>query len=454
MLWFLGNFQPFSIATGFLGVQLGLSLGWAILAGALGILIGTLFMAFHASQGPVFGLPQMIQSRAQFGYRGVVVALFASFFTFMAFNVVDQIILSHGFNGAFGWNTEIVAVAVTVIAAVIAIFGHDSVHKVFRILLYISFPLIVVISLGIIFGKAGGTTPAAPGGFNFAVFMTQLSLAAAYNITYAPYVSDYSRYLPKSTKPKPLISAVFFGASGSAIWLIALGAWMASRLPMPVADSLVGLQLSGNSVINHLGGLTTFVASLSLIATMGMNAYGAMLTVITAIDSVRAIKPTRKLRIVTVIALAAIWYLAAKAMENQLGALFSALTVMLFLLVPWTAINLVDYFFVRRGHYAITHLFRADGVYGAWSRSGLIAFAAGLLAQIPFLILPFPIGNFTYAGWAARHWTSLVDYSWLIGLVVAGGVYFILSRGMNTAVEQSAIAESDQELERLAAGWS
>lgn len=454
MLWFLGNFQPFSIATGFLGVQLGLSLGWAILAGALGILTGTLFMAFHASQGPVFGLPQMIQSRAQFGYRGVVVALFASFFTFMAFNVVDQIILSHGFNGAFGWNTEIVAVAVTVIAAVIAIFGHDSVHKVFRILLYISFPLIVVISLGIIFGKAGGTTPAAPGGFNFAVFMTQLSLAAAYNITYAPYVSDYSRYLPKSTTPKPLISAVFFGASGSAIWLIALGAWMASRLPMPVADSLVGLQLSGNSVINHLGGLTTFVASLSLIATMGMNAYGAMLTVITAIDSVRAIKPTRKLRIVTVIALAAIWYLAAKAMENQLGALFSALTVMLFLLVPWTAINLVDYFFVRRGHYAITHLFRADGVYGAWSRSGLIAFAAGLLAQIPFLILPFPIGNFTYAGWAARHWTSLVDYSWLIGLVVAGGVYFILSRGMNTAVEQSAIAESDQELERLAAGWS
>ena len=32
-------------------------------------LIGTLFMAFHASQGPQLGLPQMIQSRGQFGYR-------------------------------------------------------------------------------------------------------------------------------------------------------------------------------------------------------------------------------------------------------------------------------------------------------------------------------------------------------------------------------------------------
>ena len=42
-------------------------------ADALGIAVGTVFMAFHASQGPWLGLPQMVQSRAQFGYRGVIV---------------------------------------------------------------------------------------------------------------------------------------------------------------------------------------------------------------------------------------------------------------------------------------------------------------------------------------------------------------------------------------------
>jgi nucleobase:cation symporter-1, NCS1 family len=57
-LWFLGNFQFFSIATGFYGVQNGLSLAWSIAAGAAGILFGTLFMAFHATQGPVFGYPR------------------------------------------------------------------------------------------------------------------------------------------------------------------------------------------------------------------------------------------------------------------------------------------------------------------------------------------------------------------------------------------------------------
>ena len=48
--------------------------------------------------------------------------------------------------------------------------------------------------------------------------MAQFATAAAYNITYAPYVSDYTRYMPRDTSPRGIIAAVFFGASGSAIW--------------------------------------------------------------------------------------------------------------------------------------------------------------------------------------------------------------------------------------------
>ncbi len=62
----LGNLQCFSIPIGSIGpgLGLGLSLGWTILAGALGILTGTVFMAFHAAQGPTLGLPQMPVARA------------------------------------------------------------------------------------------------------------------------------------------------------------------------------------------------------------------------------------------------------------------------------------------------------------------------------------------------------------------------------------------------------
>ena len=159
MLWFLGNFQYFTIPIGFVGPALGLSLGWSILAGALGICFGTLFMAFHATQGPVFGLPQMIQTRAQFGYRGVVVALFAVLFTYMAFNVADQVLMSTGLHGAFGWNAHLVAVGTAVLAALLAIFGYDWVHRVFRFLLVISFPCYAIISVAILIGHAGGHAP-------------------------------------------------------------------------------------------------------------------------------------------------------------------------------------------------------------------------------------------------------------------------------------------------------
>ena len=365
MLWFLGNFQYFTIPIGFVGPALGLSLGWSILAGVLGIWFGTLFMAFHATQGPVFGLPQMIQTRAQLGYRGVVVALFAVLFTYMAFNVADQVLLASGLNGAFGWNPTLVAIVTAILAAALAVFGYDWVHRVFRFLLIISFPCYAIITVAILVGHAGGHAPAHPGGFVFAAFMSQFSVAAAYNITYAPYVSDYSRYMPRDTRPRSIIAAVFFGASGSAIWLIALGAWLATRLN--ISDGLVGLQTSGDNVAAPLGSITAFLSATALLATMGMNAYGGMLTVLTGIDSFKTIRTSRAWRAATVVALAAIWYgigqsISTSGSNTAVSAVLNSLTLMLYLLVPWTALNLVDFFFVRRGHYAITDIFRPDGV--------------------------------------------------------------------------------------------
>jgi NCS1 family nucleobase:cation symporter-1 len=448
MLWFLGNFQYFTIPIGFVGPSLGLSLGWSILAGILGIAFGTLFMAFHATQGPIFGLPQMIQTRAQLGYRGVVVALFAVLFTYMAFNVADQVLLASGLHGAFGWNAQLVAAVTAVLAAALAVFGYDWVHRVFRFLLVISLPCYAIISVAILTGHAGGHAPAHPGGFVFAAFMAQFSVAAAYNITYAPYVSDYSRYMRRDTPARGIIGAVFFGASGSAVWLIALGAWLATRLN--VSDGLVGLQLSGDNVAAPLGSITAFLSATALLATMGMNAYGGMLTVLTGIDSFKTIRTSRTWRALTVVALAVVWYAIGESISTSgsntaVSAVLNSLTLMLYLLVPWTALNLVDFFFVRRGHYAITDIFRPDGVYGSWGWRGLTAYFVGFAAEIPFMVLP-PIAGLSYTGWIPNHVTNGVDYSWLVGLLIAGLVYLVLSRSLDLTAEQAAITASDREL--------
>jgi Permease for cytosine/purines, uracil, thiamine, allantoin/Arginase family len=98
------------------------------IAGIAGIAFGTLFMAFHATQGPVLGLPQMVQSRTQVGYRGRA-ALVGTLFTYVGFNVVDVVIIKPGLESIFGRNSVLVAIAITVIAALLATFGHDLPHR-------------------------------------------------------------------------------------------------------------------------------------------------------------------------------------------------------------------------------------------------------------------------------------------------------------------------------------
>jgi nucleobase:cation symporter-1, NCS1 family len=445
-LWFLGNFQYFSIPIGFIGPSLGLSLLWTAVASILGIGIGTLFMAFHASQGPHMGLPQMIQSRAQFGFRGVIVPLLATLFTYLAFNIADTVLLGQGLHSAFGWNPTAISLTAAVAAALLAIFGHDWVHKVFRILLYVSLPLTIILTIGVITGHAGGTPPHLHYGFTIVAFMAQLTASAAYNITYAPYVSDYSRYLPVNTPRGKVIAGVFFGASTSALWLIILGGWLAINLR--ATDGLAGLQLAGNNVFIHLGDATALLSALALAATMGMNAYGGMLTVLTSIDSFKSIKPTRAARVITIIVLTVVWYLVASIITTgAVATVFSALTLMLYLLVPWTATNLVDYFIVRKGRYAITDLFTPKGVYGAWGWRGLVSFGIGFVFEIPFMVVP-PIGNWSFTGPIAQAIGGL-DISWLVGLAATSIAYLLLSRSLDLTKELAAEARSNAELAQI-----
>jgi len=438
--WFLGNFNFGTIAIGFIGPGMGLGMWWTILAEALGIVIGTIFQAFHASQGAELGLPQMVQSRAQFGYRGVVVPLVASAFTYVGFNILNAILLADGLFSLIGWNKAAVAVTVSVLGAALAIWGHDWLHRVFKLLFWAAVPLFTALTLAIVLGApaVGGHPPA--GGFDTVAFFTELAAGASYNITYAIYVSDYTRYLPATTGRTPIIATVFTGSSLSAIWLIGVGAWLATQFG--ASDALLDLTVTGNQVLWGFGYILAFVSVLSLIASMGMNAYSGMLTVVTALDAFRPVRPTRRLRVAGVAVLALVWCAFAVAFGGRvIDALNDYFVVMLYLLVPWTAINLTDYFFVRRGHYAITDLFTPHGIYGAWRPQGLLAYAIGFGVSLPFCVLPG-----VFVGPVAQALGG-VDIGWLVGLAVTAPTYLLLMRGFDPAGEVAAVAASAVALE-------
>jgi nucleobase:cation symporter-1, NCS1 family len=369
----------------------------------------------------------------------VLLALVATFFTFVAFNVVDSVLISAGLNGLFGWNGTAVIAVIAAISALFAIYGHDYLHALFRVLFYISLPLYVILTLAIFLGGAGGHG-SSPGGFVLVAFMAQFTASASYNITYAPYVSDYSRYLPRYTRPRYIIAAVFFGASGSAVWLIALGAWLATRLG--ATDALVSLRDAGDAVFGGLGVVLALSSVAALVATMGINAYGAMLTTVTAVDAFKKVTPTRRLRVVTITALAVLWVVVSLSISaGAVDVLFTALIMMLYLLAPWTAINLIDYFFVRHGHYAITELFVPDGLYGTWAWRGITAFLVGFAVSLPFWVLP--------GIWTAPLGSALqgIDIAWLVGLLVSGTTYYLLSRSLDVDAEMDEVRASERELE-------
>jgi len=439
--WFGNGVGITSAGIGFIGPSLGLGLAWSVVATVVGMAFGTVFMALHANQGPRLGLPQMIQSRAQFGSKGVVLPLVLAVFIYVSFIVATALFTRSAFNDLFGTNVGIwfypIFIAVVV---VIAIYGFDWVHAFNRWAGYSGLAFFIVANvLLVMYTGAHGVHEVAAKfpGFDWTPFLVQFAAAAGYQIAFAIFTSDYTRYLPSKTSAPKVIGFVFSGATLGPAWSGALGCVVASYFLKP--DPIGSFEQFGN---HELSGFGTALIAFSLICfVIGLTplAYGAMLDSITAIDSVKRIRPNAKWRIGAAIGVLIVSSIIACAVPDNLVADYNTLvTLILYLIIPWTAINLVDYYFVRRGKYVISELFKADGMYGEWNWRGLTAYGIGVVSMVPFYNLSFFEGPATKALGGA-------DISFLVGIVVAALTYFFLARGVATSERGLLRAEQATE---------
>src|SRR5690349_24878607 len=134
-LWFMSNAQIATLAVGTFSAVGGGNLIWSLIAIIAGALLGTFFMAFHAAQGPQLGLPQMIQSRPQFGYVGALLVWLFAYVQYFGFNIFNTILAGDAVaaSGRTGSKT-FWYFAVTVIAVLIALVGYDQIHAFERYL--------------------------------------------------------------------------------------------------------------------------------------------------------------------------------------------------------------------------------------------------------------------------------------------------------------------------------
>jgi purine-cytosine permease-like protein len=437
--WFGNGVGLTSAGIGFIGPSLGLNLAWSVTAVVGGMAFGTIFMALHANQGPRLGLPQMIQSRAQFGSRGVVLPLVLAVFIYVSFIVATALFTRSAFNHLFNVNAGIWFYPIFIaVVMVIAVYGFDWVHLFNRLAGYFGLAFFIIVNVLLVMYTSESSVhevAAKVSGFDWTPFMIQFAAAAGYQIAFAIFTSDYTRYLPSKTSAQKVIGFVFSGATLGPAWCGALGAVVASYFAAP--DPIGSFQLFGNFELPGFG--TALIAFTLVCFVIGLTplAYGAVLDSITAIDSVKRIRPNARWRVGTAIGVFIAASIIACAVPDDLVADYNTLvTLILYLIIPWTAINLADYYFIRRGRYVITELFKIDGIYGQWNWRGLTAYGIGVVSMIPFYAISF------YEGPAANALGG-ADISFLVGIVISATVYIVLARD-TVASEQQLVQEEQR----------
>jgi NCS1 family nucleobase:cation symporter-1 len=443
-LWFMGNAQIATLAVGVVGVTSGGNLLWTLIAIVVGALFGTFFMAFHSAQGPQLGLPQMIQSRPQFGYIGALLVWLFAYVQYAGFNVFNTILAGQAGHTTISLGEKAGIVIATVLAVVVALIGYDLIHRVEQGLTYSFILVFGVFTIGAIATLGLPSDALSFSNFELTPFLTQFGVTAGYQISWAIYVSDYSRYLPPDVTVRKTFLWTYWGSALGGIWLMALGALLAASAGENF-DTVQSIYDAGNGIFDGFGTVVLLFAALGLISVTALNLYGGSLTLIGAIDSFKRVRPTLGVRTVTIGFTAALSLVVALiSSESFLTNFESFLLLILYIFIPWTAVNLVDYYLVRRGHYAVAEIFKPDGIYGRWGWRGITAYLAGLAVMVPFFSTP------KFTGPVAKAMDG-ADLSLFLGLPVAGGLYWWLARSLDVGAEARLAEREVEELERAAA---
>jgi NCS1 family nucleobase:cation symporter-1 len=417
--WAASNIQLLAAPVGALTIVFGLSLPWAIFSIIVGNLLGGLYMALHSVQGPRLGLPQMMQSRAQFGMYGTALPNVIVILMYMGYFVSSAVVGGEAFSSLFGITTTEGIIIINAFVLLITWFGYDLFHSYQRLLTVLSTVIFVILLV-----KLLTILPShLPAGNNtFGNVLLAITVYVSWQVTWAPYVSDYSRYMPESTSSLRVFTYTYIGSAIGASLVMIVGA----------LAGVIALDAVSTNAPSYLGNLLGPLWLWLVIFILGLaagnfgNLYGPYLTLFAIISpsGKLASKSTgRPARLITTTALAVIGtFIAIEASHNFMTDLTNFLIFTLYLLVPWTAINLTDFYLIRHGHYDIPELFKVHGKYGDFNWYALVVYALAVGVQFPFMN-----DEAVYVGPVATAMGG-ADIAWIVGFVFAAVVYYVGAR--------------------------
>ncbi len=424
-IWFGSNIMIMTIVTGGLATTVfGLGFVPAIVGIIIGNVVGGIFMALHSAQGPQLGVAQMIQTRGQFGSFGallivvIVVVMYVGFFAAnLVFGGEAMAAVSPGISVDAG------IIIIGVVSVIATIFGYRLIHAYARVL-SVAAGLALLLAFGwilVVHGLPGNFLET--GNFNWVGFMGTISVSALWQLAYAPYVSDYSRYMPQGTGSAPAFWASYSGCVLGTLFPMILGA-LVGTLAVSMSTGDVEIVGSLGALLQPWTLIIVGIFCLGVAASNAMNLYCGVLCTLTIGQTFKpSWLPRAKTRSIAAIILFVVAVsIALFARDNFILFYTNFLSFLMYVLVPWTAINLVDYYLLRHGEYRVEDFFKRDGgVYGRFNWVAIGSYIAGALIQVPFSATAIYTGPLAAA-------MGGVDISWIVGLVVVAPLYYFAAR--------------------------
>lgn len=424
-IWFSANMQVTALVVGTLGVASGLDFVSTAVAIVIGNAVGSIFMAAHSAQGPHLGVPQMIQSRAQFGVFGAALPLVVVVLTYVLFSAANAVMMRQTVKALLPTGDTQSIVVFGALTLLISAVGYELIHKIGAVMSFVSLATFAAAG-GVLLTQHGLPAP-PPGGsiaFRSAAFWLIVAQAASWTLGFCTFVADYSRYLPKRVTTLSTFWYSYLGSGIGASVVMILGALLAATVGGAITDP-------GTAIARLFPNYQTaaFVAILlGVVQINALNFYSAYMAIVTIFSGFRGMSsvglPLKFALVVLVFVMATI---IGAATQYKFDDYFSdILNAQIYVLVPWSSINLVDYYFVRHGKYTVEAFYDPNGVYGRFNRRAFAAFMLAIVAEIPFVSLSFFKGPF--AVWLG------VDIAFVPALLLPGALYLYLMRFRQRAV--------------------
>jgi NCS1 nucleoside transporter family len=439
-IWAGANIAPVNWALGALGIVLKLGLWETIAVIVLGNIIGCAIFAAFTVMGHKTGVNQMVLCRSAFGRRGAYLPSALMFLTTLGWigvNTYFPVKIAVAILSQFGIPDNVVTnmVVITVVVVLqmlIGVYGFYAIRTFEKYTVPVTVAIMALMSVlawsqpGVV--NWGLTSTLAPGAHLAMLTLLMTAIGVGWGISWVTWASDYSRFVPRTVSSRAVFWYSYVGMFVPTVWLAILGATLAS----------VTLDTDPAKMVSAVfGGITSVLVLLMVlhgpIATNILNVYSAALAALSM--GVHLSRTAIALIVGIASYLVAIYFVFepsfAKAFDNWMISL-------LLWMSPFAGVVLADFYIKRRGQVDVPELYRAPeaSAYGDINWAGIVGFIAGLIAGwsvqnglVPALQGPIATGLLGGA-----------DLSWLVGILVAGGVYLVLgSRGLPVAAPVSQV---------------